>query len=167
MKKKGFFEKLNKFNDGLYFTMENMTNNKIVFLDTTVVNTNGYLHLERYRKPTASENIINFKHAVTSKGQTISTLVGELYQCNHTTSTPEALDTALFNTKNIFLKNQYPEKLINQKIKELKTKKFPPSQSKARRAEELKNLEIVSHYITLLFTTFRCSVIASKINTKT
>ena len=61
------------------------------------------------------------------------------------------------------MKNQYPEKLINQKIKELRTKKFPPSQSKARRAEELKNPEIVSHNITLPFTSFRCSVIASKI----
>ena len=77
--KNNYFEKLNKFNDGLKFTMETMTNNKIVFLDTTVVNTNGKLHLEMYRKPTASENIINFKHAVTSKGQKISTLVGELY----------------------------------------------------------------------------------------
>ena len=44
--KNAFFEKLNKFNDGLKFTMETMTNNKIVFLDTTVVNTNGKLHLE-------------------------------------------------------------------------------------------------------------------------
>ena len=52
-----------------------MTNNKIVFLDTTVVNTKGQLHLEMYRKPQASENIINFNHA----NQKISTLVGELY----------------------------------------------------------------------------------------
>jgi hypothetical protein len=76
--KKTFFEKLNKFNHGLKLTMENVRNNQIVFLDTTVVNKNGNLYSEMYRKPTASENIINFKHAVTPKCQKISNLVGEI-----------------------------------------------------------------------------------------
>jgi hypothetical protein len=65
--KNNYFEKLNKFNDGLKFTMKTMTNNKLVFLDTTVINTNRKLHLEMYRKAHASENLINFKHAVTPK----------------------------------------------------------------------------------------------------
>ena len=116
-----------------------------------------------YRKPQASDNLLNFKHAVSPKGQKISTLVGEIYRCNNTTTTPEALDLALKNTKNIFLKNQYPEKLINQKINNLQFKEFPPSQSKARRNEELKNPEIVNHTISLPFTSFRCSTITSKI----
>ena len=137
-----------------------MTNNKIVFLDTTVVNTKGQLHLEMYRKPQASENIINFNHA----NKKISTLVGELYRCNHTTTTPEALDLALMNTENIFLRNQFPENFINYKIKDLKLKKFPPSQSKARRAKELNNPEIISHNITLPFTSVKCSVLAGKLN---
>ena len=47
---------------------------------------------------------------VSPKGYKILTLVGELYRCNNTTTTPEALDRALKDTKNIFLKNQYPLK---------------------------------------------------------
>ena len=89
-----------------------------------------------YRKPHASDNLLNFKHAVSPEGQKISTLVGELYRCNNTTTTPEALNLALKNTKNFFLKNQYPEKL--------------------------KNPEIINHTINLPFTSFRCSIIARK-----
>jgi hypothetical protein len=44
--------------------METMNNSKIVFLDTEIVNTDGKLHLEMYRKPASSENLINFKTAV-------------------------------------------------------------------------------------------------------
>ena len=116
-----------------------------------------------YRKPLSTENLLNYKHAVSPKSYKISTLVGELYRCNNTTSTPEALDKALNVTKNIFLKNQYPLKLINEKISDLKRKKFPPSESKARRNEELKNTENTSYTVSLPFTSFRCSIIASKI----
>jgi hypothetical protein len=47
---------------------------------------------------------------------------------------PEALDWPLNDTKQIFLKNQYPLKLINEKINNLKTKNFSPSESKAKRS---------------------------------
>ena len=117
-----------------------------------------------YRKPQSSENLLNFKKAVSPKSNKISTLVGELYRCNNTTSTPEALNRALSVTKNIFLKNQYPLKLIDQKISELKIKKFAPSESKTRRIEELKKPEFTNFTVSLPFTSFRCSVIASKIN---
>ena len=88
--------------------MDSMQNNELIYLDTKIINADGNLHLEMYRKPQASENLLNFKNAVSPKSNKISTLVGELYRCNNTTSTPEALDRALNVTKNIFLKNQYP-----------------------------------------------------------
>jgi hypothetical protein len=60
------------------------------------------------------------------------------------------------------LKNQYPEKPINQKINNLKFKELPSSQSKARRNEKLKNPAIVNHTISIPFTSFKCSIIARK-----
>jgi hypothetical protein len=84
---------------------------------------------------------LNYQIEVSPKGYKISTLVGELYRCNNTPSTSEALDRALDVTKNIFLKNQFPLKLINEKISNLENKKFPPSESKARRIEKLKKTE--------------------------
>ena len=108
-----------------------------------------------YRKPQSSENIINYKNAVSPIGYKISTLVGELYRCNYTTSTPKALDLALNDTKQFFLKNQYPLKLINKKITNLKTKKFSPSESKAKRSLESQNTENTTFTVSLPFTSFR------------
>ena len=82
-----------------------MQNNELIYLDTKIINYDGNLHLEMYRKPQASENLLNFRNGISPKSYEISTLVGELYRCNNTTSTPDALDRALTNTKNIFLKN--------------------------------------------------------------
>lgn len=86
-----------------------MKNNKQVFLDTVVVNTNGNLHLEMYRKPQASETLLNFKNGVAPKSQKISTLIGEIYRCQNTTTTPEALELALNTTKKFLLKISIPK----------------------------------------------------------
>jgi hypothetical protein len=48
--KNNLLDKLNKFNKDLKLTMDSMIDNKLVFLDTQVVNTNGNLHLDMYRK---------------------------------------------------------------------------------------------------------------------
>ena len=106
--------------------METMTNSRLIFLDTVIVNTNGNLQIEMHRKPATSENMINFKTSVSPKSYKISSLIGEIHRCNNTTSTPIALEKALNTTKNIFMKNQYPEKLINQKQLGLKTAYFDP-----------------------------------------
>jgi hypothetical protein len=92
----------------------------------------------------------------------ISTLVGELYRCNNTTSTAIARDTALQNTKNIFLK-RFPEKLIDQKISDLKLKNFKPSEGKAKRQEEFDNPDFDHHTLFLPFPSSKCSQISSQI----
>ena len=113
--KSKLLKKLNSYDPCLQFTMENMTESKLIFLDTVIVNSNGKLNLEMHRKPAASDNIINFKTSVSPTSYKISCLTGEIHRCNHTTTTPEALERALNTTKQIFIKNQFPEKLINQK----------------------------------------------------
>ena len=78
----------------------------------------------------------------------ISTLVGELYRC----STPEALNKALDVTKNIFLKNQYPLKLINEKISDLKRKKISTFRIESSNKWGTKNTENTSYTVSLPFT---------------
>jgi hypothetical protein len=92
--KKILFEKLNNFDEGLKFTTDSMENNKLVFLDTLVVNTNGKLHSAIYKKPKASETLLNFKNIVAPKSQKVLTLIGEIYRCQNITTTPEALKLA-------------------------------------------------------------------------
>ena len=161
--KNKLLKKLNSYDSGLQFTMETMTESKLIFLDTVIVNTNGKLDLEMHRKPAASENLINFKSSVSPKSYKISSLVGEIHRCNHTTSTPEALERALETTKQIFIKNQFPKKLIDQKIFEVKSRDFRPSDSKARRLEELNDETTEKYTLSLPFTSFRCAVINRKL----
>ena len=155
--KNNLLEKLNNFDTELYFTMNTMINSKLTFLDTSVVLNNNKIHLEMFRKPTASDCITNYHSSVSPKSYKISALVGELYRCNNTTSTGVALDTAIKDTKNIFLKNRFPPKLIDQKVSELKAKNFRPSDGKKKRQEEFENPDLDHHTLSLPFFSCRCS----------
>ena len=92
-----------------------MHNDEIIFLDTKIINNNGSLHLEMYKKPQASQNVINYKSLVSPISFKIYTLVSELYRCNYTRSTPEALDLALNDTKKKFLKTSFPLNSLTKK----------------------------------------------------
>ena len=48
-KKIGLLDKLNQFDPNLGFTMENTTDNRLNFLDTTLIITNNDLNLEHFR----------------------------------------------------------------------------------------------------------------------
>ena len=161
--KNNLLQKLDNFDEGLKFTLNSMTNSKITFLDTSIVMNGDNIHLEQFRKLTTSDCIVNYHSSVSPKSYKISTLVGELYRCNNTTSTDVARDAAIETTKNIFLKNRFPLKLINQKISELKAKNFRPSDAKKRRQEEFDNPEFDHYTLSLPFSSFRCSNIASSI----
>ena len=71
-------DKLNKFDSELKFTMESMSDSKLTFLDTSIVQNNDEIHLEQFRKLTASDCIVNYKNWISPKSYKISTLVGEL-----------------------------------------------------------------------------------------
>ena len=143
--------------------MNSMIDSKLIFLDTSIIRNGDNIHLEQFRKTSASDCIVNYHTSISPKSYKISTLVGELYRCNNTTSTDVARDAAIQDTKNIFLKNRFPAKLIDQKISELKNKNFQPSEGKKKRQEEFDNPDFDHHTLSLPFSSFRCSKIASSI----
>ena len=142
-----------------------MENSKLTFLDTSVVQNGDFLHLEQFRKSNYSDCLVNYKNSITPKSYKISALVGKLYRANNTTTTTEALDSALKTTKDIFIKNKFPPKLIDQKIANLKSKNFQASDSKERRRLEFENPDFDHHTISLPFSSHRCSQVASQIYT--
>ena len=80
----------------LKFTIERMSNNSLVFLDTSIyIDSAGILQLKKYKKPSASEVVLNFSKSITPTKYKISTLVGEIYRCNNTTTTEKDLNFAL------------------------------------------------------------------------
>jgi hypothetical protein len=89
--KYSLLDKLNNFNPYLNCPMDSMQNVELVHIDTKIINSDCNLHLEMYKKRHSSENLLNYKNAVSPKCYTISTLVGKLYRCNYTTSTPKSI----------------------------------------------------------------------------
>ena len=67
---------MNEFDPSLKFTVENMKNGRLNFLDTTICLENEDLSLEFYKKSSASNCPTNYKNTVSPKSYKISTLCG-------------------------------------------------------------------------------------------
>ena len=141
-----------------------MDNNKIPFLDTVITLENNQLELYQYRKPTDSECVTNYKYGISPKSYKNSLLTGEIYRVYNCTTSEKAQEEGLKNLERIFKKNLYPAKLISDKIMEIKARNFGPNPNKAKRLEEFQNPNITNVTISLPYTSFRCSTVASKIH---
>ena len=89
---KTIFNEINNFDPQyLAFKSEYITGNSIPFLDTEVlINKNQKLELKKYRKPMASNVVLNY-NVVTPKKYKIGCLKGDIYRCNNTTSTEKTV----------------------------------------------------------------------------
>ena len=161
--KNRLLEKLNNFDKNLGFTIETMENSRLNFLDTTVVIKNKTLNLEHYRKPTATDCLINYKTGVSPKSYKMSAFTGELYRCHHSTTTDEARDRAIQISRNIYLKNQYPAHLLDQKIAEVQNRNFQKSDYAEKRIADLENPDFDNYTFSLQYTSQRCSNAATSI----
>jgi len=106
--KKGYtntiLAKVNNFDPFIKVTSEIMLDNKINFLDTTIINQAGQIHLEQYRKPESSGVVLHYKSAVAPLSYKRSTLIEELHRANNTTTTPEVRKKAIYETREILEK---------------------------------------------------------------
>ena len=143
--------------------MENSDNNRLNFIDTTVVISNNSLNLEHFRKPTATDCMTNYKTGVSPKNYKIGAFVGELYRCHHSTTTDLARNQAIEKSKQIFLKNQFPINLLNQKISEVRNRNFQKSDYSQRRQADLDNPDFENYSFSLPYTSLRCSNVATNI----
>ena len=103
--KNDILNEMNKFDPMLKFTVENMSEDKLNFLDTTVCFEDNELILDQYRKPESTDCLINFKKGVSPKSYKISTLIGEIYRARNCTTTEKGLNRALETVRNQFIKN--------------------------------------------------------------
>ena len=78
--KNAILEKMNSFDPFLKFTVVEMQENKLIYLDTKLIEKNDTLELEQYRKNTNDTTcIMNFKQAVAPLQYKKSCLNGEKY----------------------------------------------------------------------------------------
>ena len=130
---------MNKFSIDLEFTEQIMINNEISILDTSLyIDSQNILQIKQYKKPIASDVLNNYKKSIMPKSQKIGSLMGEIYRANNTTSTENDLNNALLKLKETFIKNEYPEHMINSKIELIKNRNFRPNMSKIEKEHEVR-----------------------------
>jgi hypothetical protein len=154
------------FDSGLKFTKTKMSENKLIFLDTKVVIVNDKLELEQYRKTSIhTTSMMNYKQDIAPRQYKNSCLSGDIYRAFNCTSNEANLESALKNLEEMFLNNQYPKNLIKSKIAEIKDREFGPNPNKLLREADENNPDLQFFYMSLNYTSFRCSQIATKIKT--
>ena len=157
-------KEFNSYSENLKFTVEKMNENKINFLDITLELRDSKLHMWNYSKPQNRNKITDFKHEICPRSQKVGTLVAEIHRVNNTTNSTETLNFALETLRTKFIKNNYPIKLIDTKINEIKARNFQKSVSRKEYEEKFKNLDYTNFQnITLPFTDLKCGKIAFEI----
>ena len=154
------FSEMNNFDPNLKFTMEK-ANPNLVFLDTEIyLDDYSILQHKHFRKEISSTTLHNFKTAITPWKYLNSTLCCEIYRHNNTNSTNNDLDISLNNLKQQFLQNGYPEKLIDDKIKEIRERNFQPKPKN----KDIKNVDWDAKFTLVLpYTSKRCSQVERKL----
>ena len=155
---------MNSFDPLLKLTVEKSINDQLNFLDTTIFrDQTGELQLKLFIKPTASDVKMNFRESVAPMKYKISCLVNDLHRCRNTCTTDHDLDFALKTMEKIYLKNGYPRKMINQKIKELKERNFNPSRVRTYDDKKMLKKENNSFNLVLAYTSPRCETVSKNL----
>ena len=116
--KKGSFDhilnELNSWDPDISYSFEKMTENKLNFLSTTIFVKNEEIQFQPFRKAGLDSILSNYKQAVIAQKYLISTIYTLLHHAEYSSSTREIFIQDLKNQKEIFLRNAYPEKLVDE-----------------------------------------------------
>ncbi|EFN62673.1 hypothetical protein EAG_00345, partial [Camponotus floridanus] len=105
----------NSLHNRLQFTIEIANNNRLNFLDVSIVVNQNQLEFDWYHKPTFSGRFLNFfsQHPLIHKKGVIIGLTDRVFKLSH----PRFHEKNLSVIMDILLKNGYPIKLIFNTIK--------------------------------------------------
>ncbi|XP_029674796.1 uncharacterized protein LOC115242551 [Formica exsecta] len=106
----------NSFHPRLQFTMEEGADNRLNFLDTTIILENNIINFDWYRKPTYSGRYLNFesRHPLCQKKGTAISLIDRSFRLFHPRFHQKNLELVV----NILLKSGYPLSFIFSTLQE-------------------------------------------------
>ena len=107
------------------------------------------------QKPSKSDCIGHYTKNIAPKSHKIALLTGELNRVNNACTSEEALTEGLEKAKMKFLKNGYPCKLIDEKIRYFRSINFIK--------EPIEKETDVIHYFKAVYTGDRCDSVGTKI----
>ena len=94
-----------------------MTQNSLIFLDCELFIENGQIEFKNFRKFGDETIFQNYQKAVMPKRYLISNIFTQFHNVADSSSNDFYLREGLNRVKNIFLRNQYPKFLLDQKMK--------------------------------------------------
>ena len=109
------FEKLNSLHKAISFTKEEESNNALPFLDILITREHDKFVTTVHRKATFTGQYLHFQ-SFCSKKQKVN-LIRTICHRAHMICSPELLQKEMSKIKDVFIKNGYPESLINRVIK--------------------------------------------------
>jgi len=119
--KNKILDDLNSFHEkNIQFTTECEQDNQLPFLDVLIMrNDNGSLQFKVYRKPTHTGRYLNYKsfHINNHKLSVIDSLVDRAYSICE----PKYINDELIHITNSLEKNNYPNRIIKNRMEYLKT----------------------------------------------
>ena len=111
------FGKLNNWDSNLEFTREVMTSEGLVFLDCLVFANGHKLHHKKYRKEGLNTVLSNFEKSVMCKKYLKNSLFTMLHRERDCCSNNELFHESLEELREILRRNNYPKRLVDNKIK--------------------------------------------------
>ena len=141
-----------------------MENNTLPFLDTEIRIENNCAVLYNYSKSEGTKIYQDYRNSVSPRAYKTSTLSGEIHRMRNSTSTNEAFEQAISKMKQNFIRNNYPETLVNNKVNEIVGRNFEKSEfRKSQILKQKQNTQENTHILKIPFTSLRISPIITKI----
>ena len=109
--------KINSWDSQLKFTHTEMSENGLIFLDCRIFYQNLKLQFIKYRKMGTKTVLSNFALSVTSKKYLKNGIFGMLHRERDCCSNSDLFKQSLEELKEVLLRNGYPQRLIDNKIK--------------------------------------------------
>jgi len=119
-------ETFNSFHDRLKFTMEVDTDDRINFLDVTVIIENNVIMFDHYKKPTNSGRYLNFlfNHPLEHKRGVIFALLNRVLRLSHPQFHTKNLEESIRTLVNNGYLLKFIFSTINNRIHHLKKKRY-------------------------------------------
>ena len=166
--RKTSFEKLtkkfNEYDSNLKWKPEVMTNNTLRFLDMNFTIEKNELAVSHHLKPMNQSQIPNWCTSISTKNSKVSNFCGALHRLKNASSCDSTFQNGLELLKSRYLKCNFPENILNKKIDEILERDFKPSSYRLAQKQIHKDLPLDRKiYLTLFYTSFRVSKVASQI----
>ncbi|XP_073814244.1 uncharacterized protein [Musca autumnalis] len=133
---------LNSYHNKLQFTVEMEINNKLPYLDMTIIRDKDQIKTNWYSKPTSSGRMINYNSTQpkSMKINTANNLINKIFFL----SNEEYVNINKNRITEILLKNNYPKHTINKLIdKKLKSPKYHQQKSNYKESTHFYSLPFI------------------------